>query len=204
MTTTTEKVSALPAAQPLVDADIVMLVQSETGVLTTTRTTVGAIRQLVQKELATGVGAGVAIDAADILLLTQAVSSVETTGSVTMSALVTYLNAHLTFPDSTKVAINPQAGAYTFVPSDAGKVVRHTSGSAVNATIDTNANQAFALTQVVTGRQVGNGQVTIVAASGVTLNVPTGLTAKTRAKGSDYMLHYVAADQWDLTGDLST
>lgn len=105
--------------------------------------------------------------------------------------------------DPTKVAISAQSGAYTYKPTDAGTVVRHTSATAVNATIDTNANQAFALTQVFTARQVGAGQVTFVAVTGVTLNIPTGFLAKTRTQGSAVMFHYVAANTWDVTGDLA-
>jgi hypothetical protein len=105
--------------------------------------------------------------------------------------------------DVTKVGIHNVSTAYTYDPTDAGLVVRHTGATAVNATIAPNATKAFALNQVVTVRQVGAGQVTFVY-PGVTLNIPTGYVAKTRAAGSVVMLHYVAADTWDVTGDLAT
>lgn len=105
--------------------------------------------------------------------------------------------------DPTKVPIVTAAGVHTFTPTDAGAVVRHTSATANVATIALNADQTFSLTQVVTGRQVGAGQVTITPVGGVTLNVPHDTVAKTRAQGSVYMLHYVGLNEWDLTGDLA-
>lgn len=126
---------------------------------------------------------------------------------LSMGALATYIAALVTgsAADPTKVAIhNGVAANYTYIPDDAGKVVRHTSASPTTVTVAPNATQAFAATQVVTSRQVGAGQLTIQAGAGVTINVPTGTLATTRAQGSVIMLHYVGTDVWDLTGDLTT
>lgn len=142
-----------------------------------------------------------ALDGTEIVRITQMVSGVLTSVRTTLANVVALAG---TPSDPTKVAIHNISGAYTYVPADAGKVVRHNDATATTATIDTNAHQAFALTQVVTMRQVGAGQLTISPAAGVTLNVPTGFTAKTRAQGSTIMAHYISADQWDLSGDLST
>lgn len=106
--------------------------------------------------------------------------------------------------DPTKVPIHDTVtGAYTYVPDDAGKVVRHTGSGASNVTVAPNSLQSFAATQVVTLRQVGAGQLTLVAGAGVTLNIPTGNLLKTRVQGSVVMLHYVGSDVWDVTGDLA-
>lgn len=104
-----------------------------------------------------------------------------------------------------RAAVNNQAGtSYTFVPADAmGRVTRFTSNTAVSATLPLNAAQPILDNSVLTLRQVGDGQVTIVPQLGVTLNVPNGLYAKTARKGSVLMLHQVSPDTWDLTGDLS-
>lgn len=152
--------------------------------------------------------------AADALAPTDVIRIVQGLGTdpapyvnrkLTMGALADYVAALVggTAVDPTKVPIhNSVSGAYTYTPDDAGKVVRHTGSGAAAITIAKNVDQAFALTQVVTSRQVGAGQLTITPVTGVTLNVPTGMQAKTRAQGSVVMLHYVAADEWDLTGDL--
>lgn len=91
----------------------------------------------------------------------------------------------------------------TLVLADHTKVVRTTGSSAVAVTIPTNASVALAVGSVVTLRQAGSGALTLAAAGGVTLNTPTGHTAGARAQGSTLALHKVAADEWDLTGDLA-
>lgn len=111
--------------------------------------------------------------------------------------------------DQTKVDVNNVSGAYTYLSTDAGKVVRHNDASATTATIDKHGNNVlhdFAVKQVLTMRQIGAGQLTITtpSGSGVAINVPNGFVAKTRTQGSVIMAHQVATDVWDLTGDLAT
>lgn len=104
----------------------------------------------------------------------------------------------------TLTAVRTVSGtADTLVLADHTKVVRTTGSSAVAVTIPTNTSVAFAVGSVVTLRQAGSGALTLTAAGGVTLNVPTGHTAGARAQGSTLALHKVAADEWDLTGDLA-
>nr|DAW21680.1 MAG TPA: Structural protein [Caudoviricetes sp.] len=106
---------------------------------------------------------------------------------------------------STTVAVVNDAGtARTLATADAGKMIRHTSGSATTDTIPTNASDAIPVESVISIRQVGAGQVTVTPAGGVTLNTPSGLQAKTRAQGSSIMLHKVGTNEWDLTGDLAS
>lgn len=107
--------------------------------------------------------------------------------------------------DLTVVGINAQAGSsYSFVLSDAGKVIRHTASVAVTDTLPTNAAIAFPVGTVFTVRQSGAGQVTIVPSGGVTLNVPTGYLPKTGRRHATLMLHKVDTNEWDITGDLSS
>lgn len=121
------------------------------------------------------------------------------TGAPSFRALAsTDLPSH-SHPEAQRIGINNQTGtAYTAVATDAGKVVRCNNTSAIALTLPTGG--VFTVGDVVMVRQVGAGQVT---ASGGVLNIPTGVTAKTRAQGSVMSLHYVAADTWDASGDLA-
>lgn len=102
------------------------------------------------------------------------------------------------------VAPNNQAGTtYTLALDDAGKIVRANNAAAIAVTVPTNAAAAIPVGASVAIRQVGAGQVTASGAGGVTLNVPTGYQAKTGRQGATIMIHKVAADEWDVTGDLA-
>lgn len=99
--------------------------------------------------------------------------------------------------------INNQAGtSYTLVLADAGSGVRMSNAAAITLTIPTNALVAFPIGTVVLVRQVGAGQVT-VSGAGVTINVPAGFLAKTAGQHAAAELHKVAADEWDLRGNLA-
>lgn len=102
-------------------------------------------------------------------------------------------------PEAQRIGINNQTGTtYTAVLTDAGKMVRCSNASAIALTLPTGG--VYTVGDVVMVRQVGAGQVT---ASGGTLNIPAGVTAKTRTQGSVMSLHYVATDTWDVMGDLA-
>jgi hypothetical protein len=104
-----------------------------------------------------------------------------------------------THPEAARIGINNQTGTtYTAVLTDAGKMVRCSNASAIALTLPTGG--VYTVGDVVMVRQVGAGQIT---ASGGTINVPTGVSAKTRAQGSVMSLHYVATDTWDASGDLA-
>lgn len=107
--------------------------------------------------------------------------------------------------DPTVVGINAQTGtSYKFVMSDRGLVVRQTNASAITDTIPTNASVAYPIGTVLSVRQAGAGQITVAPDTGVTLNIPTGYAAKTGRQYATLMLHKVATNTWDITGDLST
>lgn len=100
-----------------------------------------------------------------------------------------------------RITVNAQTGAYTLVLTDANKAVEVTTASAVNLTIPTDASVAFPVGTVIEVDQIGAGKVTIVGATGVTVqsavNPPT-----TRAQYSAVVLRKRGTDLWLVTGDL--
>jgi hypothetical protein len=105
---------------------------------------------------------------------------------------------------SKTVAINGQTGTtYSLVVADAGKVIRQSNAAAITTTVPANATQPFAVGDTVSIRQVAAGAVTLTGAGGVTINTPAASLAKTGRQGATIMLHKVATDEWDLTGDLA-
>ncbi|URC17657.1 minor tail protein [Gordonia phage Tardus] len=99
-----------------------------------------------------------------------------------------------------RVTVNAQAGAYTLVATDANKAVEVSSASAVNLTIPTDAAVAFPVGTVIEVDQLGAGKVTIVGASGVTVQAP--VTPTTRAQYSALLLRKRAANLWLVSGDM--
>lgn len=124
---------------------------------------------------------------------------------VTVKIPVTVLRAAL---DALGVAVvNTSSTSYNLADAtNAARVTRFTAATAVTATLQTVAAGGFALGDVLTLRQVGAGQVTVTPSATVTINIPTGASAKTRVQGSTIMLHLVdtaSGGTWDLTGDLA-
>lgn len=100
-----------------------------------------------------------------------------------------------------RITVNAQTGAYTLVLADANKAIEVTSASAVNLTIPTDASVAFPVGTVIEVDQMGAGKVTIVGASGVTVQAAVG-TPTTRAQHSALVLRKRGANLWLVTGDL--
>lgn len=98
---------------------------------------------------------------------------------------------------------NPQAGNYTFALTDAGKMVRSTGGSAQNFTVPNNSVIAFPLQTFITIAQYGAGQISFLAAGGVTIR-SAGAKTKTLSQYSAATLYKVATNEWLLFGDLTT
>lgn len=102
------------------------------------------------------------------------------------------------------VPINNQTGtSYTLAVGDAGKVVRAANAGSIDVTVPANASAAIPIGATIAIRQAGTGQVVLDVESDVTLNVPSGFDAATARQGSTIMLHKVASDEWDVTGDLA-
>lgn len=109
--------------------------------------------------------------------------------------LITAANLH------TVQKISNKTDSYGLVASDlSGGYIRLNSATAVNLVVYTNAAQPMPIGTVITLRQVGAGQVTVVASSGVTIYSPE--TLKLRKAGSTAMLIKISADVWELSGDL--
>lgn len=100
-----------------------------------------------------------------------------------------------------RVAITAQTASYTLVLSDAGKAVEITSASATNVTIPNNSSVAYPIGTVIEVAQLGAGAVTLVAASGVTLQAANGLL-RTRVQYSAASLRKRTTNTWLVVGDL--
>ena len=103
----------------------------------------------------------------------------------------------------TTISATQQAGAYTLALTDAAAVVEGTSATAQTFTVPPNSSVAFPVGTVVEVFQYGAGQITIAAGAGVTLRSDGG-KAKTAAQYATVGLRQRAANEWVLSGDLST
>lgn len=123
-------------------------------------------------------------------LLTQRVG-IDATGV----PVITAANLH------TVQKISYKTASYGLTAADlSGAYIRLDSATALNLVVYTNAAQPMPIGTVITLRQVGAGQVTVVASSGVTITSPE--TLKLRKAGSTAMLIKISTDAWELSGDL--
>lgn len=99
------------------------------------------------------------------------------------------------------ITVNAQTGAYTLALSDANKAVEVGSASAVNLTIPTDATVDFPVGTVIEVDQMGAGKVTIVGASGVTIQSAV-TPPTTRTQYSAVVLRKRGANLWLVTGDM--
>ena len=97
--------------------------------------------------------------------------------------------------------VNDAAASHVCTLTDAGKVIRMTSGSANTVTIPSDTTVAYPLYTILGARQVGAGTTTIVAAGGVTINRPDSL--QLREQHSECGLRKIAINTWDLAGDMA-
>ena len=100
------------------------------------------------------------------------------------------------------VNINTQTSNYTLVLADAGKFVQQNVASANNLTVPPNSSVAFPIGTQILLRQMGAGQVTLVAGSGVTLQSAGG-ALKSRVQFAPITLIKVATNTWAVMGDLT-
>lgn len=98
--------------------------------------------------------------------------------------------------------INTQTGSYTLALTDRGGKVRMNVASANTVTVPPNSAVAFPIGTQIIIRQVGTGQTTIVAGSGVTLNSGDGL--KFSKQGTSAAIVQVAINEWDVAGGMTT
>jgi len=101
-----------------------------------------------------------------------------------------------------QVPVVAASASRTLVLTDAFTAVEITSASATTVTVPPNSSVAFPVGTVLEVAQMGTGQVTIAAGSGVTINSAGALT-KTRVQYSAVSLRKRATDSWLLVGDLA-
>lgn len=101
------------------------------------------------------------------------------------------------------IGINNRTASYSLVTTDAGQLVEMNVGSACTVTVPANADQAFAIGDVVEVVQMGTGQVTFTPDTGVTLYSVGGKT-KTTDQYSAATLVKRATNTWYLFGDIAS
>ena len=92
---------------------------------------------------------------------------------------------------------------HTFREADLNYLVDFTSGSAVTATVPTDAEVPFAIGSVIHFCQGGAGQVTIVG-SGGTVNIRTRPGAKSAGQYAMCSIWKRAVNEWVVFGDVTT
>ena len=102
--------------------------------------------------------------------------------------------------DLTKIDANVQTASYTLVADDAGKAIEMDVAGDNDLTVPPNSSVAFPVGTVVEVCQVGEGQTTIVAGSGVTINTPETLILS--GQWSTVSLRKRGTDLWVLAGDV--
>ena len=98
--------------------------------------------------------------------------------------------------------INEQTASYTLVLTDSGKSVEMNNASANNLTVPANSSVAFPTGTQILVVQIGAGQTTLVADSGVTINSKDG-NLKLSAQWCAVTLIKRATDTWIAVGDLT-
>ena len=100
-------------------------------------------------------------------------------------------------------ALQSQTGTtYTLVLSDKGKTYEGNNASAITLTIPPNADVPLPVKSYVNVVQMGAGQITITAGSGVTLRSRNGL--KLGGQYAMATLYKRDTDEWVVGGDLTS
>lgn len=125
--------------------------------------------------------------------------------------------ANITFDESTAGIIKIEASgaapilepvkaisgaSYTLVLADAGKYLTFTSASPATATIPANSDVAFPIGTDIAIEQSDIGQVSIAAATGVTINTSYGFNLKTGGQYAVVSLKKTGTDTWTAFGNL--
>lgn len=102
------------------------------------------------------------------------------------------------------LTLNAQTGTtYTLVLVDAHKLVTLSNGSAITLTVPPNSSVAFEVGDQVNLLQLGAGQVTVAAGSGVTLR-SEGSKVKLSGQYALATLVKIGTDEWVLVGNLTS
>jgi len=101
------------------------------------------------------------------------------------------------------IAMNAQTGTtYTLVLTDDGKIVTCDNAASITLTVPPNSSVAFGIGTQVNIMQLGAGQVTIAAGSGVTLR-SEGSKLKLKGQYAVATCAKIASDTWVVVGNLS-
>ena len=135
------------------------------------------------------------------LNFSQAIYDTLKLGSLEATANISGVNITATGVSDIRIPTNTRTASYEIALSDVGKIVEMNVASGNNITIPPNSTAAIPVGSQVTVLQIGSGQTTIVAGSGVTANGTPGL--KLRAQWSAATLVKRATDTWVVLGDLA-
>jgi len=120
----------------------------------------------------------------------------DTTSIVLLASTQTLTNKTLTDPKITS-GLNSQIGTtYTFVLTDATKIVEMSNAAANTVTIPANATVAFPIGTTITVVQTGAGLTTVQGAVGVTVNGVSAGSKATTAQYEGMSLYKRATDEW--------
>ncbi len=127
--------------------------------------------------------------------------------SETGSAATTQLNGELDGQGNAAVdvpldVVAEETASFTFGAGQAGRLVPCNSGSAMNATVPSNATTAFAIGTTLAIWNQGAGVVTWVAGGGVTLNRDAALTLVSNGQHAISFAIKVATNTWVVAGGL--
>jgi len=115
------------------------------------------------------------------------------------SAIQTQLDAK----SAKLITENAQTGtSYTLVLTDADKLLSTSNTAANTVTIPPNASVAFSVGTQIVGIQLGAGQTSLVAGTGVTI-LSSGAKLKCTGQYSGYTLIKQATNVWLLMGDIA-
>lgn len=98
---------------------------------------------------------------------------------------------------------NTQTANYTLALSDEGKLIRMNTSAAGTVTIPPASSVAFTMGAAIAVAQVGAGQTTIAAGSGVTLQ-SYGSATKLAGQYAAAQLYKTATDGWLLVGNITS
>jgi len=114
-----------------------------------------------------------------------------------------YDSKYITGAELKSFTVNTQTDTYTFVLTDANKLVELNNAATKTFTIPTNSSVAFPIGTQITLAQYGAGQLRVAAAVGATLNSSGGKT-KIAAQYGIATLIKRATNEWYLYGDITT
>lgn len=104
---------------------------------------------------------------------------------------------------NTRTSVVPISTGRALSAGDAFQYLRANGTSAVTVSIPSSSDVALPVGTWFELRQAGSGQVTFVEASGVSVAVRTSGALATGGAGAKVKMTKVAADTWDLEGEVS-